>query len=79
VQSLGQAFPALCRSHVTLDDFLLSLHPSLPDLRGRAAQDEAVQTTSGRFGGDPVEGRPAWCPPPECYSTCSRAFISMTT
>jgi hypothetical protein len=55
VQSLGHAFPALCRAHVRLSDVLLSLRPSLP---GRAAQ-VPVQTASGRFGGDVVEGRPA--------------------
>jgi hypothetical protein len=41
VQSLGHAFPALCRAHVRLNDVLLSLRPSLPGLRGRAAQDDA--------------------------------------
>jgi hypothetical protein len=35
VQSLGHAFPALCRVHVGLNDVLLSLRPSLPGLRGR--------------------------------------------
>jgi hypothetical protein len=35
VQSLGHAFPALCRAHVRLNDVLLSLCPSLPGLRGR--------------------------------------------
>jgi hypothetical protein len=35
VQSLGHAFPALCRGHVGLNDVLLSLRPSLPDLCGR--------------------------------------------
>src|SRR3974377_1209619 len=35
VQSLGHVFPALCRTHVRLNDVLLSLCPSLPDLRGR--------------------------------------------
>src|SRR5215510_16556716 len=34
-QSLGHAFPALCRAHVRLNDVLLSLRPSLPSLRGR--------------------------------------------
>src|SRR6516162_10514625 len=34
VQSLGHALPALCRTHVQLDDVLLSLCPSLPSLRG---------------------------------------------
>src|SRR5437764_14894391 len=33
VQSLGHAFPALCRAHVRLNDVLLSLCPSLPSLR----------------------------------------------
>ncbi len=32
-QSLGQAFPALCRTHVGLNDVLLGLCPSLPGLR----------------------------------------------
>src|SRR3984893_5435731 len=35
VQSLGHAFPALCRAHVWWNDVLLSLRPSLPHLRGR--------------------------------------------
>ena len=35
VQSLGHAFPALCRAHVGLNDVLLSLCPSLPGLRGK--------------------------------------------
>src|SRR5215475_16088614 len=35
VQSLGHAFPALCRAHVELNDVLLSLRPSLPSLRRR--------------------------------------------
>ena len=34
-QSLGHAFPALCRVHVRWNDVLLSLRPSLPNLRGR--------------------------------------------
>src|SRR2546427_326465 len=34
VQSLGHALPALCRTHVRLNDVLLSLCPSLPSLRG---------------------------------------------
>src|SRR5229473_5697149 len=34
-QSLGHAFPALCRAHVRLNDVLLSLCPSLPGLRRR--------------------------------------------
>src|SRR5207248_1053124 len=34
VQSLGHALPALCRTHVRLNDVLLSLCPSLPRLRG---------------------------------------------
>src|SRR5437868_11099448 len=33
-QSLGHAFPALCRAHVRSSDVLLNLCPSLPDLRG---------------------------------------------
>ncbi len=33
VQSLGHAFPALCREHVWLRDVLLHLRPSLPNLR----------------------------------------------
>jgi hypothetical protein len=32
-QSLGHSFPALCRARVGLYDVLLSLRPSLPDLR----------------------------------------------
>src|SRR6266849_3140736 len=35
VQSLGHALPALCRTHVGLNDVLLSLCPSLPSLRRR--------------------------------------------
>src|SRR5712664_421585 len=35
VQSLGHALPALCRTHVRLNDVLLRLCPSLPNLRGR--------------------------------------------
>src|SRR5882724_10287556 len=35
VQSLGHAFPALCRGHVRWNDVLLSLCPSLPGLRRR--------------------------------------------
>src|ERR1700692_1179230 len=35
VQSLGHALPALCRTHVRLNDVLLNLCPSLPGLRGR--------------------------------------------
>ena len=35
------AFPALCRAHVRLNDVPVSLRPSLPGLRGRAAQDDA--------------------------------------
>src|ERR1035437_3248393 len=35
VQSLGHAFPALCRAHVRWNDVLLSLRPSLPRLRSR--------------------------------------------
>src|SRR6516165_4360146 len=34
-QSLGHTFPALCRAHARLNDVLLSLRPSLPNLRGR--------------------------------------------
>src|SRR5258708_14845451 len=34
-QSLGHAFPTLCRAHVRLNDVLLSLCPSLPSLRGK--------------------------------------------
>src|SRR5206468_4041628 len=34
VQSLGHALPALCRTHVRLNDVLLSLRPSLPSFRG---------------------------------------------
>src|SRR5262249_3936082 len=34
-QSLGPAFAAVCRGHVRLNDVLLSLRPSLPNLRGR--------------------------------------------
>jgi len=34
-QSLGHAFPALCRVHVRVNDVLLSLRPSLPNLRGK--------------------------------------------
>src|SRR6516165_11819823 len=34
VQSLGHAFPALSRVHARLNDVLLSLRPSLPNLRG---------------------------------------------
>src|SRR5712692_9957972 len=34
-QSLGHAFPTLCRAHVRLTDVLLSLCPSLPGLRGK--------------------------------------------
>src|SRR5260221_14293830 len=34
-QSLGHAFPALCRAHVRLNDVPLSLCPSLPSLRRR--------------------------------------------
>ena len=41
VQSLEHACPALRRAHVRLSDVLLSLRPSLPGLRGRAAQDDA--------------------------------------
>ena len=33
VQSLGHAFPALCREHAWLSDVLLHLRPSLPNLR----------------------------------------------
>src|SRR6266852_7768420 len=35
VQSLGHALPALCRTHVGLNDVLLGLRPSLPGLRRR--------------------------------------------
>ena len=35
VQSLGHALPALCRTHVGWNDVLLSLCPSLPNLRRR--------------------------------------------
>src|ERR1700688_3080911 len=35
VQSLGHALPALCRTHVRLNDVLLNLCPSLPGLRRR--------------------------------------------
>src|SRR5215472_14104545 len=35
VQSQGHAFPTLCRVHVRLNDVLLRLCPSLPNLRGR--------------------------------------------
>ncbi len=35
VQSLGHAAPALGRVHVRLNDVLLSLRPSLSDLRGK--------------------------------------------
>src|SRR5258708_12972168 len=35
VQSLGHALPTLCRVHVRLNDVLLFLCPSLPNLRGR--------------------------------------------
>src|SRR6267154_3007015 len=35
VQPLGHALPTLCRVHVRLNDVLLCLCPSLPDLRGR--------------------------------------------
>jgi hypothetical protein len=35
VQSLGHAFPALCRAHVRWNDVLPGLRPSLPNLRGR--------------------------------------------
>src|SRR6516165_5103911 len=35
VLPLGHAFPALCRAHVRLNDVLLSLCPSLPNLRRR--------------------------------------------
>src|SRR5208283_3471045 len=35
VQPLGHAFLALCRTHVWLNDVLLRLCPSLPNLRGR--------------------------------------------
>jgi hypothetical protein len=35
VQSLGHAFPTLCRAHARLHDVLLSLCPSLPGLRRR--------------------------------------------
>src|SRR5215470_13552798 len=34
-QSLGHAFPTLCRAHARLNDVLLSLCPSLPGLRRR--------------------------------------------
>src|SRR5271170_5211004 len=34
-QSLGHAFPTLCRAHARLNDVLLSLCPSLPNLRRR--------------------------------------------
>src|SRR5215471_828582 len=34
-QSLGHAFPALCRTRVGLNDVLLGPRPSLPNLRGR--------------------------------------------
>src|SRR5712664_2480202 len=34
VQSLGHALPTLCRVHVRLNDVLLCLCPSLPNLRG---------------------------------------------
>src|SRR5260370_42373242 len=34
VQSLGHALPALCRTHVRLNDVLLSLSPSLPSFPG---------------------------------------------
>src|SRR5882672_3692906 len=34
-QSLGHAFPTLCRAHVRLNDVPLSLCPSLPSLRRR--------------------------------------------
>src|SRR5258707_12206982 len=36
VQSLGHALPALCRVHVRLNDVLLRLCPSLPNLRRRS-------------------------------------------
>ncbi len=35
VQPLGHALPVLCRVHVQLNDVLLCLCPSLPNLRGR--------------------------------------------
>src|ERR1700682_6072237 len=35
VQTLGHALPTLCRVHVRLNDVLLCLCPSLPNLRGR--------------------------------------------
>ena len=35
MQALGHAFPALGRAHVSLNNVLLSLRPSLPCLRGR--------------------------------------------
>src|SRR5499425_2172618 len=35
VQPLGHALPTLCRVHVRLNDVLLRLCPSLPNLRGR--------------------------------------------
>src|SRR2546426_7179121 len=35
VQPLGHALPTLCRVHVRLNDVLLCLCPSLPNLRGR--------------------------------------------
>ncbi len=34
-QSLGHAFPTLCRAHARLSDVLLCLCPSLPSLRGK--------------------------------------------
>src|SRR5258706_5344687 len=37
VQSLGHALPALCRVHVRLNDLLLRLCPSLPNLRRRSS------------------------------------------
>src|SRR5260370_34462528 len=36
VQPLGHALPALCRVHVRLNDVLLRLCPSLPNLRRRS-------------------------------------------
>jgi hypothetical protein len=48
VQSLGHAFPALCRAHVRLNEVLLSLCPSLPGLRRRLPS--LVRLVHGYYG-----------------------------
>ena len=53
------AFPALCRTTVRLNDVLLSLRLSFPASAEEQLKTMPVQTASGWFGRDVVEGRPA--------------------